>query len=183
MLKQIGRGSETNVIEAASNGAAIAVGLAANICGMLVAFLALVEMLDYLFIWWGSLIDWDISFTTLCGYIFYPIAWMMGIKAKDCQTAGELIGLKVVINEFVAYSGLIEVVGDISKRSEVILIYALCGFSNFGSIGITLGGLTPLAPARSKDLTQLVLSAMICGNVACFMTACIAALLFDEDRY
>ena len=82
VLKQIGRGNETNVIEVASNGAAIAVGLAANIVGMLIAFLALIALLDYLFAWWGSLIDWDISFTKLCGYIFYPIALAMGIRPQ-----------------------------------------------------------------------------------------------------
>ena len=103
--------------------------------------------------------------------------------AMDAQIAGELIGQKVVLNEFVAYLGLLSSLDQISARSEVILIYALCGFSNFGSIGITIGGLTPLAPKRGKDLTELVLSAMIAGNVACFMTACIAALLYDPDRY
>ena len=176
------------MIEAAANGAAVAVGLAANIAGMLIAFLALIAMLDYLFAYWGSLINWEITFTKLCGYIFYPMAAIMGIQPSDCQIAGELIGQKVVINEFVAYVGLLDQVNaeggsTISSRSEVILIYALCGFSNLGAIGITLGGLRPLAPSRSKDLTELVLSAMIAGNIACFMTACIAALLFDPDRY
>mmetsp|Transcript_52430 Transcript_52430/g.47072 ORF Transcript_52430/g.47072 Transcript_52430/m.47072 type:complete len:654 (-) Transcript_52430:50-2011(-) len=194
VLKQIGAGNETNVIEAAANGAAVAISLAANIIGMLIAFLALIALLDYIFSWWGSLINWDITFTTLCGYLFYPVALAMGIEPSDAQIAGELIGQKVVINEFVAYLGLLGALcpqdedGNclpslISARSEVILIYALCGFSNFGAIGITIGGLTPLAPKRGKDLTELVLSAMIAGNVACFMTACIAALLYDPDRY
>eukprot|EP01084_Bolivina_argentea_P016391 30677_1 len=185
VLEQIGHGSETNVIEAAVNGAAIAVGLAANIAGMLIAFLGLIGLLNYLFSYWGSLINWDIDFTTLCGYLFYPIAILMGINPKDAQIAGELIGIKVVVNEFVAYKELIEYIdmGSISDRSAIILIYALCGFSNFGSMGIVIGGMTPLAPKRKKDLTELVLSAMISGNIACFMTACIAALIFDPSRY
>jgi len=184
VLNQIGKGSESNVIEAAANGAIVALRLAGNIAGMLIAFLALIGFLDYMFSYWGSLIDWDITFTKLCGYIFYPIAFLMGIHPDDCQIAGELIGTKVVVNEFVAYSDLEYVYADsLSLRSNTILIYALCGFSNLGSIGVTLGGLTPLAPERTKDLTQLVVSAMIAGNLACFMTACIAALLYDESRY
>lgn len=182
-LQQIGTGNETNVIEAAANGASIAVTLAANIIGMLIAFLALIELLNYLFSWWGSLIDWEIDFTTLCGYLFYPVALAMGIRPEDAHIAGEILGKKIVINEFVAYLALLSAKSEISARSEVILIYALCGFSNFGSIGITIGGLTPLAPSRARDLTELVLSAMISGNVACFMTACIAALLYDPGRY
>eukprot|EP00483_Globobulimina_turgida_P009917 UN09936 len=150
---------------------------------MLIAFLGLVALLDYLFAYWGSLINWEVTFTIFCGYIFYPIAILMGITPSDAQIAGQLIGQKIVVNEFVAYLGLLAEMENISSRSSVILVYALCGFSNFGSMGITLGGLTPLAPSRSKDLTQLVLSAMISGNIACFMTACIAALLFDPDRY
>jgi len=182
MLSQIGKGDESNVIEAAANGAMVALRLAGNIAGMLIAFLALIGLLDYLFAFWGSLIDWDIDFTTLCGYIFYPIAWLMGIEVDDCLAAGELIGTKVVVNEFVAYLDLVNN-DTLSSRSNIILIYALCGFSNLGSIGVTLGGLTPLAPERTKDLTQLVISAMIAGNLACFMTACIAALLYDPSRY
>jgi len=183
ILASIGSGDDRNVIEAAANGAAVAIGLAANIVGMLIAFLAIIELLNYLFSYWGSLIDWDITFSKLCGYLFFPIAFMMGVHPNDCQIAGQLIGIKVVANEFVAYTTLQGVIGEISGRTYIILIYALCGFSNFGSIGITLGGLSPLAPHRTKDMTELVLSAMISGNVACFMTACIAALLFDPDRY
>eukprot|EP01083_Nonionella_stella_P054379 143538_1 len=188
VLEQIGHGNETNVIEAAANGASIAVGLAANIAGMLIAFLAIVALLDYLFATWGSLINWEITFTKLCGYIFYPFAIIMGIHPQDAVIAGELIGQKIVVNEFLAYLGLLGEINaeggsTISDRSAIILIYALCGFSNFGSMGIMLGGLLQLAPSRAKDLTELVLSAMLAGNVACFMTACIAALLYDPERY
>lgn len=183
VLEQIGTTDDNNVIEAAANGAMVALRLAGNIAGMLIAFLALIGFLDYMFHYWGSLINWDITFTTLCGYLFYPIAFLMGIEVDDLQTAGELIGTKIVINEFVAYLDLVNVQDEIASRSNIVLIYALCGFSNLGSIGITLGGLTPLAPERTKDLTQLVVSAMISGNLACFMTACIAALLYDEARY
>jgi len=184
VLEALGTGDESNVIEAAANGASLAVGLAANIAGMLIAALALIAAINYLLNWWGALVDVELSFEIICGWVMYPVAILMGIQPADALVAGEIIGIKIVINEFVAYGTLVANVaeGSISARSEIILIYALCGFSNLGSIGITLGGLTPLAPKRANDLARLVFSAMLCGNVACFMTACIAALLYDPER-
>mmetsp|Transcript_9561 Transcript_9561/g.11975 ORF Transcript_9561/g.11975 Transcript_9561/m.11975 type:complete len:628 (+) Transcript_9561:60-1943(+) len=171
----------SNAIEAVAKGATIAVQLALNIVGMLIAFLAFIAFLDQTFAWFGSLINIELSFTIACGIIFYPLALIMGIPPNDCRTAGELIGLKIFANEFVAYAEFVQLLGTLSKRTEAVLIYALCGFSNFGSIGVILGGLTPLAPSRSKDLSELVLSAMIAGNIACFMTACVASLVYDPN--
>ena len=148
---------------------------------MLIAFLAFIAFLDQTFAWFGSLINVELSFRIACGIIFYPLALIMGIPPHDCRTAGELIGLKIFANEFVAYAEFVQLLGTLSKRTEAVLIYALCGFSNFGSIGVILGGLTPLAPSRSKDLSELVLSAMIAGNIACFMTACVASLVYDPN--
>ena len=106
---------------------------------------------------------------------------MMGVPLDDCELVGELLGLKIIVNEFVAYTKLIEYQNSnqLSDRAILISTYALCGFSNFGSIGITIGGMLPLAPTRARDFAELVLSAMIAGNVVCFVTACIAALLSD----
>jgi len=100
----------------------------------------------------------------------------MGVPLVDCERVGYLIGIKVFANEFVAYLKLAEFItaGNLTKRAEVIATYALCGFSNFASLGVQVGGLSPMAPNRKKDLTTLVFSAMIGGNMACFMTACIA---------
>jgi CNT family concentrative nucleoside transporter len=138
----------------------------------------------------GSVVEIDWSLNRLFGAVFYPLAWLMGIQASDCSIAGELLGKKMVVNEFVAYLGLAEVnvagsgatnVADgvtISERSKVILTYALCGFSNFGAIGIQIGGIGPLAPERRSDLAQLGLRAMFGGMLACCMTACMAGLLY-----
>jgi CNT family concentrative nucleoside transporter len=107
----------------------------------------------------------------------------MGIETKDCLVAGDLLGKKMVINEFVAYLDLIGGGFEpLSERTQVILTYALCGFSNFGAIGIQLGGIGPLAPARKGDLAQLGLRAMFAGMLACCMTACVAGVMYGVLR-
>ena len=188
----------TNVIEAAAIGASDGMKLAINIAAMLIAFLALIAMVDAMLGGTGNLIQWlilkasgsvveiDWSLDRLFGAVFFPLAWIMGIEAADCSIAGQLLGKKMVVNEFVAYLGLAEVTATegaadavaISERSKVILTYALCGFSNFGAIGIQLGGIGPLAPERRSDLAQLGLRAMFGGMLACCMTACMAGLLY-----
>ena len=192
----------TNVIEAAAIGASDGMKLAINIAAMLIAFLALIAMLDAMLGGTGNLIQWlilkgsgsvieiDWSLDRLFGAIFYPLAWVIGIEAADCSIAGQLLGKKMVVNEFVAYLGLAEVTAGeaaensvtISERSKVILTYALCGFSNFGAIGIQIGGIGPLAPERRSDLAQLGLRAMVGGMLACCMTACMAGLLYGVLR-
>jgi len=174
----------TNVIEAAANGASEGMKLAINIAAMLIAFLALIEMVNILLIGIGSLVGWDLSLSTLFGLLFWPLAWLMGIETGDCLAAGDLLGKKMVINEFLAYLEMDRIVAgqvegvSISPRTETILIYALCGFSNFGAIGIQLGGIGPLAPQRKSDLAQLGLRAMLGGMLASCMTACIAGIFY-----
>ena len=112
--------------------------------------------------------------------LFIPIALMLGIEWEDCDKVASLIGLKMVINEFVAYqelSRLIAVAGTISKRSQTIATFALCSFANISSIGIQVGGLSAMAPSRRSDLAQLAVRAMITGSMASFMTACVAGML------
>jgi nucleoside transporter len=188
---KIAVGPEGNVVEAAASGAAAAVGLVGNIAAMLIAFLSLVAVLDAILGWLGGMVDLPtLSFKLICSYVLTPAAWLMGVDAADCQKVGALLGEKTFINEFVAYLSLSDLIknkatgeGDtISLRSEVIATYALCGFSNVGSIGIQLGGLIPLAPHRAADIAALGVRAMLAGTVACFMTACVAGILFDEDR-
>lgn len=129
-------------------------------------------------------VDLQWSLRGLFGYVFWPFAWLMGIETKDCLMSGQLLGTKMVVNEFVAYSDLGNVIAGsneqvtISERTQIILTYALCGFSNFGAIGIQLGGIGPLAPNRKSDLAQLGLRAMIGGMLACCMTACVAGLMY-----
>lgn len=199
----------TNVIEAAAIGASDGMKLAINIAAMLIAFLALLAMIDAILRGSGEGIEWllnrsrtadnliDIqwSLNGLLGWLFYPLAWIMGIETADCQVSGLLLGKKMAVNEFVAYLDLSAVNGgnfkmpgqdapvEISERTKVILTYALCGFSNFGAIGIQIGGIGPLAPERRGDLAQLGLRAMFGGMLACCITACMAGLMFGVLKF
>ena len=186
------------MIEAAAIGASDGVKLAINITGMLIAFLALLAMLNAIIVGLGELVEWSIgnpdlniqwSLNNLFAMLFFPLAWIMGIEGSDCRVAGELLGKKMVVNEFVAYLDMasylegtrLDANGNpiqISERSKTILTYALCGFSNFGAIGIQIGGIGPLAPSRRSDLAQLGLRAMFGGMLAACMTACMAGLLY-----
>ncbi len=172
----------TNVIDAAARGASDGLTLALNVGAMLIAFLALLFMIDGLvgYIFKSINPEWNITFTKLMGYLSYPFAWLMGIESKDCLVAGEILGTRIVSNEFIAY---LQMNADtnpawagVSERTKTILTYALCGFANVGSIGIQLGGLGPLAPDRRSALVRLGLRAMIGGLLACYMTACLAAV-------
>jgi len=174
-----------NVIEAAAIGASDGMKLAANVAVMLIAFLALIAMINAGVGWLGSWFDQEWSLEVVMGVLFAPIAWVMGIPWHECHHAGELLGLKIVTNEFIAYDRLGQwITGDsellLSKRSQDIMIYALSGFSNFGAIGIQLGGIGGLAPDRRSDLAKLGLRAMIGGALACCMTACIAGVLLVD---
>ena len=178
-----------NAIEAAAIGATDGMKLAINVAAMLIAFLALIAMLDAAI----ALTGWAIGFrtsdgestwslATVLGYSFAPIAWLMGIERGDCLQAGQLLGLKTVANEFIAYQQLGEwtsasSTADLSPRTVKIMTYALSGFSNFGAIGIQIGGIGGLAPSRRSDLARLGLRAMIGGALACCMTACVAGVL------
>ncbi len=185
----------SNLIEAATTGTSDGLRLALNVGAMLIAFLALIAMLDYclegvsLWILTGIGIENPVPLTLsrIFGTLFSPLAWLMGIEWKECSAAGELLGLKMVATEFVAYeklSGWMKpdaAVHPLSDRAATIMTYALCGFSNFASIGIQIGGIGALAPERRKDLTELGLRAMLGGTLACCMTACIAAVVWDES--
>ncbi|MFN3192256.1 MAG: NupC/NupG family nucleoside CNT transporter [Aureliella sp.] len=181
--------SACNVIEAAANGATEGMKLAINIAAMLIAFLALIMFIDICLQNVFGLFGMNVSLSMIFGYAFAPLAWIMGISSNDCLIAGELLGKKLVVNEFLAYIELsatpseatasaAEAAGAISDRTRTILTYALCGFSNFGAIGIQLGGIGPLAPERKGDLAQLGLRAMFGGAIAASMTACIAGLFY-----
>lgn len=172
---------DANIVDAAAQGAVVGTQLMLNIAGNLIAFLAIIEMIDQMLIYLGNRVDLDLSFNRLCECLFYPVAWLMGVDGDDCNEVAILLGLKIFANEFVAYERLAFTDLGLSARSYYIASYALCGFSNFGSIGIQLGGLTPLAPNQGPALAKLVFSAMIAGNTACLMTACIAGILYEED--
>ncbi len=171
-----------NVIDAAAQGAGDGLKLALNIAAMLLAFISLIAMINYGIGWLGGLVGLEgLTFQQILGYLFWPLAWVMGIPAADCLVAGQLLAEKTVVNEFVAYLHLAQIVqsgqAELSHRSLVILTYALCGFANFGSIAIQLGGIGGIAPSRRADLARLGLRAMFGGLLAAFMTACIAGMI------
>jgi len=177
----------TNVIDAAALGASDGMKLALNVGAMLIAFLGLIYMLDSSLATiteWATLkitgTGYRLTFTQLMGWISQPFAWLMGIENKDLSVAGQILGTRIVGNEFIAYMQLDPKINPdlaISPRTKTILTYALCGFANIGSIGIQIGGLGPIAPDRREDLVKLGLRAMIGGLLACYMTACLASIL------
>ncbi|MCM2374027.1 NupC/NupG family nucleoside CNT transporter [Aporhodopirellula aestuarii] len=177
-----------NLIGAAVEGASEGMKLAINVAAMLIAFLALIALVDTMLAvlceaigWVSSTGDAMISLGVILGYMGWPIAWLLGIPADECMTAGRLIGLKTVANEFVAYQQLGEMMKSdeppISPRTACVLTYALAGFSNFAAIGIQVGGVGGLAPKRKAELAQLGLRAMFGGTLACCMTGAIAGLM------
>ncbi|XP_017261483.1 sodium/nucleoside cotransporter 1 [Kryptolebias marmoratus] len=187
-------GDDQNILEAASSGASASIGLVANIAANLIAFLAILEFINQALRWLGGMVGYpEITFQLICSYVFMPVAFMMGIPYEESFTVAELIGTKLFLNEFVAYeklsgfkanrlNGLDEVIGGerqwISVRSETITTYALCGFANFSSLGIVIGGLSAICPSRRGDISSLVLRAMITGTCVSLVNACIAGLLF-----
>lgn len=170
----------SNAIDAIATGALDGLKLALNIAAMLIAFLALVAMVNAFLGWVGSLMGLpQLSLEFLLSDLLAPLAWLMGIPWADCGQVGALLGKKTILNEFIAYLDLQKLIEKeaISERAVIIATYALCGFANIGSIGIQIGGIGGIAPTRQHDLAQLGVRAMIAGTLACFMTASIAGML------
>lgn len=169
-----------NVIDAAARGAADGLHLALNIAGMLIAFLAIIALLNGLFAWvhgWPGFGWFPQSMEQLLGWLFAPVAWLMGVSWKDAQAVGNLLGTRLVLNEFVAFTQLGKIGATLDAKSFVISTFALCGFANLSSIAIQIGGIGALAPARKSDLARLGLKAVAAGSMANFMSACIAGIL------
>jgi len=179
----------SNVIDAAASGAGDGLRLALNIAAMLLAFIALIALLNWPLTWIGqatgleSMIGKPTDLSTIFGYLLAPIAWVIGVPWQDATTVGSLIGQKVVINEFVAYLQLADIVNGkvpgvlLTEQGKLIATYALCGFANFSSIAIQIGGIGGLAPERRGDLARFGLRAVLGGSIATFMTATIAGVL------
>lgn len=180
--------THVNVIAAAVEGASDGLKLALNVGAMLIAFLAMIALIDLLLGGMCTTFDWVdsggdplITLGVILGYACWPLAWLLGIPASECRAAGELIGLKTVANEFIAYQQLGQIVQakepTISARTATVLTYALAGFSNFAAIGIQVGGIGGLVPERKSDLASLGLRAMFGGLLACCMTGAIAGMM------
>jgi len=181
---------DANVLDAAANGASQSVFLVGNIAGSLIAFLAFVAFLNGLLGWFGGLVGAPfLSFEYLLGWIFYPLAFIMGVPCgktdedseDECQLVAVLVGLKTIVNEFAAYDRLSAFRGKMSPRSIAIATYALCGFSNPASIGVQIAALSYMAPSRRGHISQVAIRAFIAGSAACFLTACIAGTLIKQD--
>ena len=171
---------DVNVIDAAGRGAIEGLHLSLNVAGMLIAFVALVALVNGIFAAFHSYAWWfPQSLDLVLGFIFRPIAWAMGVSWKDSFTVGNLLGTRMVLNEFIAFLKLGEpaVRASLDQRSFIITTYALCGFANFSSIAIQIGGIGSLAPSRRGDLARLGLRAMLAGTLANFLTATIAGML------
>jgi CNT family concentrative nucleoside transporter len=194
-----------NVIEAAANGITDGLKLAVNVGAMLIGFIALIAVVDVLLNWLDSLIDGSLlqgayiaygsggmspavgefqgvfpgSLQTLFGSVLRPLAWVMGVPWSDAAMVGNLLGIKISLNEFVAYGALGNYIqqGQMSERAVIISTYALCGFANFSSIGIQIGGISAVAPGRRADLAKVGLKAMFGGALASWLTATIAGVL------
>jgi CNT family concentrative nucleoside transporter len=169
-----------NIIDAAARGAGDGLQLALNVGGMLIAFLALIALVNGLLGWVHGLpwMGWlPTSLEQLFGIIFAPVAWLLGVSWKDATTVGNLLGTRMVLNEFVSFKMLGPLKPQLDPRSFTIATYALCGFANLSSIAIQIGGIGALAPTRKSDLARLGLKAMAAGTMANFMSACIAGML------
>ncbi|MEH1792302.1 MULTISPECIES: NupC/NupG family nucleoside CNT transporter [unclassified Nostoc] len=169
-----------NVIDAATTGAIDGVKLAVNVGVMIIAFLGLLAALNALLGWLGAFVGLQqLSLQWILSFVMAPVAWLMGVPWADCRQVGALLGTKTILNEFIAFLDLKALIesGKISQRAVIIATYALCNFANIGSIGITIGGITGIAPNRQHDLARMGLRAMIGGLLAGFITACIAGIL------
>lgn len=170
---------DAGLLDAACRGAAEGLMLALNIAAMLIAFIALVHLLNWIMSPLPLLDGEPITLQRIMGWLCAPLAWLMGVEWKDAPLVGTLLGEKTVFNEFVAYQHLTtkEVVQTLSPRSFTIATYALCGFANFGSIAVIIGGIGSLVPKRRQDFAKYGLRSMIGGALAAFMTAAIAGIL------
>ncbi|HPU08058.1 MAG TPA: nucleoside transporter C-terminal domain-containing protein, partial [Thermogutta sp.] len=142
-----------------------------------IAFIALIAFVNWILGLFGDVGNQPLTLERITGYLFVPFAWAMGIEWKDIPTIARLLGLRTVLNEFIAYQELTSIKETLSPRSFIIASYAICGFANFGSIGVMIGGIGRLVPERRSELAILGFRSMVAGTLACYMTACIAGIL------
>ena len=172
-----------NSIDAVCNGASEGVMLSINVMGMLIAFVALVALAGALFVWPQTLLGVaaPVTLDQVLGWLNAPFAWLMGIPWSDCTIVGQVLGKRIVLNEFVGYLDLSAYVaahpGQVSERSITLASYALCGFANFSSIAIQIGGIGALAPERRHDLARIGLKSMVAGIIACYLFAAVVGVI------
>ena len=164
-----------NVFDAAASGAASGMQLALNVGAMLLAFIALIAMFNGLIGWTAGLFGYEnVTFEGILGYVLQPLAWAIGVPWEEAQLAGSFIGQKMVVNELVAYLNFLENQSQLSEASQAIITFALCGFANFSSIAILMGGIGAMAPTRRKEIARLGLKAVIAATLSNLMSAALA---------
>jgi CNT family concentrative nucleoside transporter len=170
----------TNLIDAISHGAGEGFKIAMNVIAMLIGFIALISLVDFTLIHIGHLFnsDFNLSLDWIFGKVFYPFAWSIGIPAEDVSNAGILLGQKLTVNEFLAFKNLTShTVPIVTEKGLLIISIAICGFANFSSVGMQIGGIGALAPERRADLAKLGIKALMCGTLASYLSAAIAGIL------
>ncbi len=166
-----------NLVDAAATGASSGLKLAVNVGAMLLAFIALIALFNGLFGWVGNLVGFeDLTIQEILGYLFSPLAWVLGIPWDEAIIAGSMIGQKLIVNEFVAYIDFVNVRDVLSPQTQAVISFALCGFANLSSIAILLGGLGVLAPSRRGDIAELGLKAVLAGTLSNLMSAALAGI-------
>ncbi len=169
-----------NLLDAISHGAGEGFKISMNIIAMLIGFIAMIALIDFLLLKAGHLfhIPVDLSLNWIFGKVFYPFAWSMGIPAEDIRNAATLLGQKLTVNEFVAFKSLTsKAVPIVSEKGLMIVSVALCGFANFASVGMQIGGIGAIAPGRRADLARLGMKALLCGTLASYLSATLAGIL------
>ncbi|HVE16926.1 MAG TPA: nucleoside transporter C-terminal domain-containing protein [Chthoniobacterales bacterium] len=168
-----------NGFDALCSGASEGMMLSINVIAMLIAFVAIVALADGLLAWPQQMfgVATPVTLQQIFGWINWPFAWLLGIPAADCDKVGQVLGERIVLNEFIAYLDLAKLGHTISERSTILTTYALCGFANFSSIAIAIGGIGALAPERRHDLARIGFRAMVGGLLATYLMACIAGIL------
>lgn len=172
----------TNVVDAISHGAGDGFKIAMNVIAMLIGFIALIAMIDWSLMRIGHIFDpnFNLSLNWIFGKLFYPIAWSMGVPASDVNNVATLLGQKLTINEFVAFQNLAnKSVPIVTEKGLLIVSIAICGFANFSSVGMQIGGIGELAPTRRADLARLGIKALLCGTLASYLSASIAGILLS----
>jgi concentrative nucleoside transporter, CNT family len=173
---------DTNLVDAASRGTSEGLALGLNVAAMLITFTALIALLNTVLGWAGGCFQVSgLSLEYIFGWVFRPLAWLIGVPWAESGTVGSLLGIKTVLNELIAYSNMRDILtkdpGALSDRSRLLATYALCGFANFASIGIQVGGISTMAPTRRADLSRLGLLAMIGGGISSLLAACVVGVL------
>ncbi|XP_029168975.1 solute carrier family 28 member 3-like isoform X2 [Nylanderia fulva] len=180
---KLAKTSDTSILDAATNGALAAIPIVLGIIANIVAFVSFIAFFNGALSWFGGLVGFEeLSLEIILAKVFMPLSWIMGVPWEDCEEVGTLIGMKMVINEMIAYQkmGEFKEQGRLYGRSEAIATFAICGFANPGSIGIQMSVFASLAPKKKDQVTKVIIRSFLAGSAVCFLTACVAGMLIND---